>query len=90
MLSKLILKLLQNDFIGHPATLTVIALGLAFGGMFAFSTGAQYISCKSYADMTERNIKFSLVTGCYVNADGKYIPIDEFKRRVTANGANSE
>lgn len=89
-MSKLILKILNNNFIGHPVTLSVITFGIVIGGWLAFATGTQYISCKSYSEMTERNIKFSLITGCYVNANGKYIPIDEFKRRVTANGATSE
>lgn len=45
-----------------------------------------YVSCNSYSDMTERQTKYSIVSGCYVKTDKGYVPQEEMSKRAIAAG----
>lgn len=43
--------------------------------------GSDYIACKSYESITQRDVKFSLLTGCYVKQDESWIPKEEMTKK---------
>ena len=38
--------------------------------------------CSSYGELTERETRFFITNGCFIEYDGKFIPRSEFERRL--------
>lgn len=49
-----------------------------------------YLACKDYGSISQRNTKWSVLTSCYAEHNGKFIPIDEFNKRATTNEKESQ
>lgn len=47
----------------------------------AAKAGIGMYKCSSYAELTDRETKYTLSNGCFVKHDGKYIPRSELERR---------
>lgn len=41
-----------------------------------------YVGCQSYSSNTDRSVKYSLLSGCYVKTQQGWIPKDEIGERV--------
>lgn len=44
-----------------------------------------FMQCNSYESMTDRQTKYSIVSGCYVKTEKGWIPREEMSKRAIAN-----
>lgn len=58
----------------------IIVVALAF-----WNTIAGFMQCNSYESMTDRQTRFSIVSGCYVKTEKGWIPREEMSKRAIAN-----
>jgi hypothetical protein len=65
----------------NEITSTIVALMIIFSGIFAFKYFYGNVQCNSYAELTDRKVKFSVFNGCFVEFNGKYIPRSEIEKR---------
>jgi nitrogenase subunit NifH len=60
-------------------TLILCVVILIVGGIWHF--GKSYVQCSNYSSITERDTKYSLISGCFVKSDsGRWIPQSEMTR----------
>lgn len=72
----LFMKNSSFDFI-FSLVFLVVVLAVVYIGKFAWGS----YQCSSYAELTDRETKYTLSNGCFVKHDGKYIPRSELERR---------
>lgn len=50
-----------------------------------WNTISGFMQCSSYESMTDRQTRFSIVSGCYVKTEKGWIPREEMSKRAIAN-----
>lgn len=70
------MKIQVSDYV-LSAVFFIIMIGLVYMVKFAWGS----YQCSSYAELTDRETKYTLSNGCFVKHDGKYIPRSELERR---------
>ena len=58
----------------------IIVVALAFWNVIS-----GFMQCNSYESMTDRQTRFSIVSGCYVKTEKGWIPREEMSKRAIAN-----
>ena len=59
----------------------ILSITLIFGVVFTVRYFYGNVQCNSYAELTDRKVKFSILNGCFVEFNGKYIPRSEIEKR---------
>ena len=74
-----------NDNVAELIFTVLMICVIAVIGIF-WSIGSGYVKCESYAEVTDRQTKFSLISGCYVkNPKGEWIPHEEMTKSSVVN-----
>ena len=50
-----------------------------------WNTVSGFMQCNSYESMTDRQTRYSIVSGCYVKTEKGWIPREEMSKRAIAN-----
>lgn len=62
----------------------IFSIGLLFVILFVglvWNKTSNFITCSSYENITERDTKYSLISGCYVkNTENKWVPLEEMTK----------
>ncbi|ADG60004.1 hypothetical protein Acj9p104 [Acinetobacter phage Acj9] len=68
-----------NGAIEFVATIAIVVVILVGVGIWNLVAG--YVGCKSYENITDRDTKYSLITGCYVKTpQGAWVPREEMTK----------
>lgn len=74
---------MTNNAVELIATLAVTAVIIVV--VLFWTTISGFMQCNSYESMTDRQTKFSIVSGCYVKTEKGWIPREEMSKRAIAN-----
>lgn len=68
-----------NAAVELMCTLVVCVILLIVGGVW--HVGKSYVQCSNYSSITDRDTKYSIISGCFVKTDaGRWIPQSEMTR----------
>lgn len=68
------------ELIATLILVAIIIVALAFWNVIS-----GFMQCNSYESMTDRQTRFSIVSGCYVKTEKGWIPREEMSKRAIAN-----
>ena len=73
------IKSFQKGSSGIEVIISLVMLCVILVGVFLFKSVGGWVSCNNYQSLTDRQTKYSIISGCFVKTKSGWIPKSEIR-----------